>query len=124
MSEAEVTPSGIAGYGKGKVPEKCVCINCLRKGVKCKWDKGGQGKSEKKICCLTLTQPPQENLMHARRFGALIGKEAMHRGGTDSEASEEAEVKAGGGCLGPKEAQSIFEGETQLLVLCSDGKSH
>ena len=48
MSEAEATLSGITGYGKGKVLEKWVCINCLRKGVKCKWDEGGQGKSERK----------------------------------------------------------------------------
>ena len=37
----EATPSGIAGYGKGKVPEKCICTNCLQKGVECKWDEGG-----------------------------------------------------------------------------------
>ena len=45
VSEAseEVTLSGIVGYGKGKVPEKHICMNCLRKGVECKWDKGGQG---------------------------------------------------------------------------------
>ena len=42
-----VMPSGIAGYRKGKVPEKCICTNCLRKGIKCKWDEGGQGNSEK-----------------------------------------------------------------------------
>ena len=42
----EALQSGIAGYRKGKAPEKCVCTNCLRKGVKCKWDGGGQGKSE------------------------------------------------------------------------------
>ena len=37
----EAMLSGIAGYRKGKVPEKCVCMNCLRKGVKCEWDEGG-----------------------------------------------------------------------------------
>ena len=42
----EVTPSRIAGYGKGKVPEKRVCMNCLQKGVECEWDEGGQGESE------------------------------------------------------------------------------
>ena len=40
-SEAEVTLSRITGYGKGKVPEKCVCMNCLRRGVECEWDEGG-----------------------------------------------------------------------------------
>ena len=40
-SESEVVPSGIVGYGKGKVPEKRVCTSCLRKGVECKWDEGG-----------------------------------------------------------------------------------
>ena len=39
----EATPSGIAGYGKGKVLEKHMCTNCLCKGVECEWDKGGQG---------------------------------------------------------------------------------
>ena len=37
----EVTLSGIMGYGKGKVLEKHVCMNCLRKGVECEWDEGG-----------------------------------------------------------------------------------
>ena len=37
----EATPSGIAGYGKGKVLEKHVCTNCLCKGVECEWDEGG-----------------------------------------------------------------------------------
>ena len=36
-----VTLSGIVGYGKGKVPEKCICTNCLCKGVECEWDEGG-----------------------------------------------------------------------------------
>ena len=42
VSEAgeETMPSRIAGYGKGKAPEKCVCMNCLRKGVECEWDEG------------------------------------------------------------------------------------
>ena len=42
-SEADegATPSGIAGYGKGKAPEKRICTSCLRKGVECEWDKGG-----------------------------------------------------------------------------------
>ena len=39
--------SGIAGYRKGKALEKRVCTSCLKKGVECKWDKGGQGKSKK-----------------------------------------------------------------------------
>ena len=34
-------PSRIVGYGKGKALEKHICMNCLRKGVECKWDKGG-----------------------------------------------------------------------------------
>ena len=42
----EVMLSGIAGYGKGKVLEKCICMNCLMKGIECEWDEGGQGKSE------------------------------------------------------------------------------
>ena len=37
--------SGILGYRKGKAPEKRVCTNCLRKGIECEWDEGGQGKS-------------------------------------------------------------------------------
>ena len=42
----EAMPSGIAGYRKGKVPEKHVCMNCLHKGIECKWDEGGQSESE------------------------------------------------------------------------------
>ena len=37
----EVMQSGIVGYRKGKVPEKCICMNCVRKGIECEWDKGG-----------------------------------------------------------------------------------
>ena len=40
VSESKAVPSGIAGYGKGKVLEKHVCTNCLRKGIECKWDEG------------------------------------------------------------------------------------
>ena len=37
----EATPSRIMGYRKGKAPEKCICMNCLRKGIECEWDEGG-----------------------------------------------------------------------------------
>ena len=39
-SEAGGEPlhSSISGYGKGKVPEKRICTNCLRKGIECEWD--------------------------------------------------------------------------------------
>ena len=37
----EASHSRISGCGKGKAPEKCVCMNCLRKGIECEWDKGG-----------------------------------------------------------------------------------
>ena len=48
MSEAGegVMLSGIMGYRKGKTPEKCMCMNCLCKGIKCKWDEGGRSESE------------------------------------------------------------------------------
>ena len=45
--ESKVAPSGITGYGKGKVLEKRMCTSCLRKGMECEWDKGGQGKPER-----------------------------------------------------------------------------
>ena len=32
---------GLWGNGKRNAPEKHVCMNCLRKGVKCEWDEGG-----------------------------------------------------------------------------------
>ena len=38
--------SRIIGYGKGKAPEKHMCVNCLHKGVECEWDEGGHGESE------------------------------------------------------------------------------
>ena len=41
-----VMSSGIMGYGKGKAPEKCVCVNCLHKGIECKWDEGGCSEFE------------------------------------------------------------------------------
>ena len=51
VSEAsgEGLQSTISGYGKGKVPEKCVCTNCVRKGVECKWDEGGRCKLPSRI---------------------------------------------------------------------------
>ena len=41
VSETSGEPlhSRIVGYGKGRVPERCVCTNCLRKGIE--WDEGG-----------------------------------------------------------------------------------
>ena len=38
--------SEIMGYGKGKVPEKHMCTNCLCKGIKCEWDEGGHSEFE------------------------------------------------------------------------------
>ena len=35
------------GYRKGKALEKRVCTSCLKKGMECEWDEGGQGKSER-----------------------------------------------------------------------------
>ena len=45
-----------------------------------------------------------EYLMCAWRIRAFVVKEATYRGGTDSEASEEAEIGAGGGPSGSEEA--------------------
>ena len=85
--ESEVALSGIAGYGKGKVPEKHVCTNCLRKGVECEWDEGGQGKSEIYIY-FDFTQNADrqvlpavsetKDLMCAWRIGAFVVEEVMH----------------------------------------------
>ena len=65
VSEAsgEGSQSTILGYGKGKVLEKHVCMNCLRKGIECEWDEGGRGKSKGNIYIyiyiLTSTQKQQ-----------------------------------------------------------------
>ena len=56
-----------------------------------------------------------EDLMHAWRIGALVVKKAMHRGGTDSEASEEAEIGAGSGHLGSKEAEVYLKVKQNYL---------
>ena len=58
VSEADegAVPSRIAGYGKGKAPEKCGCTNCLRRGIECKWDEGGRGKSESFFFFFDFTQ--------------------------------------------------------------------
>ena len=40
-ASGEGLQSMILGYGKGKVLEKHVCMNCLRKGIECEWDEGG-----------------------------------------------------------------------------------
>ena len=45
-ASGKVLGSVISGYGKGKALEKCMCTNCLRKGIECEWDEGGQGKSK------------------------------------------------------------------------------
>ena len=65
-----------------------------------------------------------ENLMHTQRFGALVGKEAMHGGSADSEASKEAEVGASSGHSGSEEAQSVSQGEKKLFFLCPYGWAH
>ena len=54
-ADGEPLHSGIAGYGKGKVPEKRVCMNCLRKGIECEWGKGGYGESNEYNSFLTCT---------------------------------------------------------------------
>ena len=129
-------PSGIAGYGKGKVLEKHVCTNCLRKGVECEWDKGGRGKSEIYIYIyiFDFTQNTNrqvlpamsetEDPMHAWRIGALIVEEATYGGGTDSEASKEAEIRASSSHSGSEEAQDVPQAEAELFVPRLNGKPH
>ena len=86
----EVMQNGIVGYGKGKVLEKCICMNCLRKRIKCKWDEGRQGKSEshfffffdfnsknndrKILPAVSETKNP----MCTWRLGALVIEKAVH----------------------------------------------
>ena len=65
--------------------------------------------------------PETEDLLYARRIGALI-EEATYGGGTDSKASEEAEIRAGGSHLGSKEAQGVSQSEVKLFVLCPNGQ--
>ena len=94
----------------------------------------GAEVSPKKFFFLTLTQNANrqvlpamleaEDLMCAWRFGALVIEEAMYGGGTDSKASKEAEIRAGGGHLGSEEAQGIPKGEAGLFVLSLDGKPY
>ena len=55
-----------------------------------------------------------KNLMHAWRLGALVIKEAMYRGGTDSKAFEKAKIGAGGSNPGSEEAQGVPQGEAEL----------
>ena len=50
-----------------------------------------------------------KNLMHAQRPGAIVVEKAVYQRVADSEASEEAEVRADAGDLGSKEAQSVHE---------------
>ena len=40
-ASSRASGSGILGYRKGKALEKCICANCLRKGIECEWDEGG-----------------------------------------------------------------------------------
>ena len=54
-ADRELLHSRIAGYRKGKVPEKHLCTNCWRKGIECEWDKGGQGESNEEKFFLTCT---------------------------------------------------------------------
>ena len=78
----------ILGYGKGKVPEKCICTNCLRKGIECEWDEGGQGKSKTPFFFLTCTDQSnrkvlhamleQQDQMHAQKIRALVIEKATH----------------------------------------------
>ena len=58
-----------------------------------------------------------KNPMHAQRFGDLISEKATHGGDSDSEASKEADIRAGsGGHSGSKEAQGIPQDETKLFI--------
>ena len=57
-----------------------------------------------------------EDPMHAQRFGNLVGEKASHGGNANSEASEEAEVGAGGSRSGSKKTQGVHEGEKELLI--------
>ena len=41
---AKASGRGIKGYGKGKVPERWVCGQCICKGIECEWDEGGKGE--------------------------------------------------------------------------------
>ena len=45
-----------------------------------------------------------ENLMRARGLGNLVSEKALYRGSANSEASKEAEVRAGGSCSGSEKA--------------------
>ena len=112
-SELEVAPSGIMGYGKGKVLEKRVCTNCLRRGIECEWDEGGRGKSKLIIIIISdfhsnanrqvlPAMSEAKNPMHARRFRNLISEKASYGGSANSEACEEAKVGASGSRLGSK----------------------
>ena len=87
MLESEAAPSGIAGYGKGKAPEKHICTNCLRKGIEYEWDEGGQGKSDDFLFLTLLKSVDRQvlpavseakDLMCTRRIGALVVKEGLH----------------------------------------------
>ena len=62
--------------------------------------------------------------MHAWRIRAFVVKEAMYGGGTDSEASKEAEIRAGSSHLGSEEAQGVPQCEVELVVPCLNGKPH
>ena len=61
--------------------------------------------------------------MRAQRGGVLV-EEAAYRGGTDSEASEEAEIGAGGGPSGSEEARGIPQSQAKLFVLHLNGRSN
>ena len=63
-----------------------------------------------------------ENLICTRRFRALVGGKALYRGSTDSEASEEAEIRASGSHSGSEEAQGVPQSEAELFVPRPNGE--
>ena len=63
-----------------------------------------------------------EDLMHAWRFGNLVGKKASHGGNANSKASKEAEVRASGSRSGSEKTQGVHEGEKELLIPGLNGK--
>ena len=97
--------SGIWGYGKGKAPERHVCVQCLCKGIECKWDKGGIGESnfffvfpefgvDLRDRQIVPTVPQQQNSLYCQSCRASVVKEAENRGGKYSKLVKKLRLEA------------------------------
>ena len=112
--------------------EKYICTNCLRKGIECEWDKGGQGNSEShfsfdfdfdsKMTTGKSCQPCQKQKIQCVLGGSgpLMSKRAL----TELTNTLRAEARACGGDQGPQETRGLPLSKKELFIPCMYGQTY